>query len=281
MYLQVIDNKGSSTWEKILYIFYFVIYTIVWLWDYIQRKWDTICKIIVQVPYFFLSDHPKTISFPNHIALSGALANFPDGVAKYLLFCVRKGASDLTIYDPHEKIDWSKLLQQLLEGEANGFWSIKEISKNGSVTTGIKFSDLRQAPSATEKSEHNIIHNTEHSNVEIRLTVVREGMGRESLMLAARHIADNCNPDAEPITAEEVAKYLDEDKVDMMLPSEPDVVVVFPDKETPYATLDEFPVWQLRLTQIRFAEQPICHTTERGFLAMVESAANAEKRFGR
>lgn len=65
-----------------------------------------------------------------------------------------------------------------------------------------------------------------------------------------------------------------------MLPSEPDVVVVFRDKRMGNV-LYGFPVWQLRLTQIRFSPQPAAELDENGLLEMIASAASAPKRFGK
>lgn len=65
-----------------------------------------------------------------------------------------------------------------------------------------------------------------------------------------------------------------------MLPSEPDVVVVFRDKGMGNV-LYGFPIWQLRLTQIRFSPRPVSELDESTLLAMIASAATAPKRFGR
>ncbi len=65
--------------------------------------------------------------------------------------------------------------------------------------------------------------------------------------------------------------------------SEPDVVLVLPKNENEPVPkcIASFSVWQLRLTQFRFAQVPIHELPTNVFLQLVCSATNVPKRFGR
>lgn len=100
------------------------------------------------------------------------------------------------------------------------------------------------------------------------------GAGRGALVRATRRLtAEQADMDIDQLTA-----WLDASEG--MLPSEPDVVVVFRDKHMGNV-LYGFPVWQMRLTQIRFSPRPAGELDEDTLLAMITSAAAAPKRFGR
>ena len=118
--------------------------------------------------------------------------------------------------------------------------------------------------------------------------VVRPPAPRSLIVQAARELSTislqdrNCDVN-DPSS---VLKYLDGIHEERALPTEPDVLVFLPKQgeeaeEFRSRVFASFSVWQLRLTQMRFADQPLMDMTDDQFLHLVCSATLVEKRFGR
>lgn len=118
----------------------------------------------------------------------------------------------------------------------------------------------------------------------LQLTFVEPQSGRSTIARAARTIIRKSLQD-EPkcyLSIPAVCDMLDKELVTSTLPSEPDVLIVFPALNAPpIPVLHDFPVWQLRLTQIIFADIGPERISTPSLFQMISSAANAPKRFGR
>lgn len=80
---------------------------------------------------------------------------------------------------------------------------------------------------------------------------------------------------------DDVCQWLDTNPVNANLPSEPDVLLVFPmPNAPPVPILHGFPVWQLRLTQLIFSPLGPDELSMRQLFRMISTAACAPKRFG-
>lgn len=207
------------------------------------------------------------MQIPRHIAFSGAIAYDLQQVAQLIDEAYMNGAEHISLYDP-----WTELsavtLAKLLKRRALSF-EVHEIGAFGTRHVHSELSgDLISGDRLAESShEGNVI-----------VSVIRPGAGRQSLIRAARQLC----ADKRERTVEEVVEWLDSDSVDGMLPSEPDVLVVFPGGNDIRANvLHGFPPWQFRLTQIRFSETPISQMQWSTMLYIVGRAASAPKRFGR
>jgi hypothetical protein len=107
------------------------------------------------------------------------------------------------------------------------------------------------------------------------------GAGAAALVEAARWLAATppCDRGVDVADPYALIDWLDRDTCGLMLPSEPDVLIVFLDDHG-LRTLHGFPPWQLRLTQICFVEEAISSFTQDDLLRVACPAAAAPKRFG-
>jgi hypothetical protein len=107
------------------------------------------------------------------------------------------------------------------------------------------------------------------------------GAGAAALVEAARWLAATrpCDRGVDVTDPYALVDWLDRDMCGLMLPSEPDVLIVFLDDHG-LRTLHGFPPWQLRLTQICFVEECISSFTQDDLLRVACPAAAAPKRFG-
>lgn len=117
---------------------------------------------------------------------------------------------------------------------------------------------------------------------EAQLTLIEERVGHAGVVSAARRLADRRKDASCSMTVEETVQALDEDCRASVLPSEPDVLIVFPAVAAPSVpVLHGFPFWQLRLTQIIFASQAPHESSVSTILDMIAASASSPKRFGR
>lgn len=118
-------------------------------------------------------------------------------------------------------------------------------------------------------------------NVDTQLTFIHQ-QGRMSVVRAAQKIAQQRLSNYRETTIQEIIRILDGDKEASVLPSEPDVLIVFPLTGAPSVPiLHGFPIWQLRLTQMFFAQTPPNRTSLYTILNMITKSAITPKRFGR
>lgn len=114
----------------------------------------------------------------------------------------------------------------------------------------------------------------------LHLTLLNPNTSRSSIVRATKHLIRSGA--AKALSIEQVVEFLDGDPVHANLPSEPDVLIVFPNANAPpIPVLHDFPVWQLRLTQIVFSQAQPQSISRHSLIQMLSSAAKAPKRFGR
>lgn len=109
-------------------------------------------------------------------------------------------------------------------------------------------------------------------------------LARERLAERRRGTIENEMGDNEvdELSVQAVQSWLDRDGGACMLPSEPDVLITFPPPHGHVVrVLRDFPMWQLRLTQLVFAEHAVSQLSARDVLNMAAHAASAPCRFGR
>lgn len=200
-------------------------------------------------------------SFPRHVALSGALAADYAKLAALITLAARRGARHVSVHDPWTPLDPDTLAAHLLRAGHPAF-SVRKILPDAAA---VSVASHPRCPPDAEPP--------------VRVTVVHPGAGRAALVRAARTLARLPHP---ALDVPSVTRWLD-DTAEGMLPSEPDVVVVFApqDRACQADVLHGFPVWQLRLTQLRFFHETVAAVDARNFLSVVADAAKAPKRFGR
>lgn len=205
---------------------------------------------------------PRQLVSPRHIALSGSLASNICKVCQLVEAACATGAEHVSLHDPWEQIDSAKLAAQLLELLPGA--QVREIGDFGTRQLGHDESAIETEREAV--ADKGVI-----------VTVVRPNAGRDVLVRAARQLA----AETRGRTVQEVVEWLD-DCAEGMLPSEPDVLVVFPPTQGIRANvLHGFPPWQFRLTQIRFADVVVSRMQASAFLKVAAEASGAPKRFGR
>lgn len=206
------------------------------------------------------------LRIPRHIALSGAIATDLQHVCQLIDEAYMNGVEHVSLHDPWTELNVA-IMANFLKERALPF----HLCEIGGFGTRQVHSD----PSCGRVSDPRISNHEENGPVVV--TVVRANAGRATLVRAARQLA----LDESKITIEHVINWLD-CAADGMLPSEPDVLVVFPGgKDVRANVLHGFPPWQLRLTQIRFSPVAISQMQCCSFLSIVSGAAIAPKRFGR
>lgn len=260
-------KKGGQMRAAVSYLLLRALYIFLWL----QYRARVLLRLLPQRG----RAAPVVENVPRHIALSGAIANSNAHVVALMKLVVSRGARHVTLHDPWTTVDMDKVAKQLsVEGEKGPVWAVREVGEDGRVGMELQVRD--GVVEATDRADE-----VATRELDIKVTVVRPGAGRGSLVLAVRKLAER-GERAEELSVAEVTGWLDR-YAEGMLPSEPDVVVLFPseDVEERARVLHGFPVWQLRLTQIRFATKTIRELDHDSFLQMVANAAAAPKRFGR
>lgn len=117
---------------------------------------------------------------------------------------------------------------------------------------------------------------------DVTLTIVSSQSPRVGLVRASQKLARSRDSKSSKMTVEDVFQWLDREPLVANLSSEPDVLVVFPAPNAPSVPiLHNFPIWQLRLTMIIFANTNPHHMLYRSLVRMIASAAKKPKRFGR
>lgn len=115
-----------------------------------------------------------------------------------------------------------------------------------------------------------------------RLTLIQGWIGHACIVSAARRLAEQRLRDGLASTVQETVDAIDQDPRASVLPSEPDVLIIFPaHKASPVPVLHGFPFWQLRLTQIIFAPHAPNDMSFSTISNMIATSASAPKRFGR
>lgn len=102
-----------------------------------------------------------------------------------------------------------------------------------------------------------------------------------SLVTAARKLAQ-ISPHSRPVdvtSINSVVEWLDSDDCKVMLPSEPDLLLVFTGRSR-VRCLRGFPVWQIRLSQIFFVDKSVEHFSKENLAAYGARAMQTPKRFG-
>lgn len=205
---------------------------------------------------------PPHLSVPLHVALSGALAGHDAKLAALVTHALHRGARHVSLHDPWAALNADKLAAHL---SAHPGLRVREIDREG---------DVRVIPAPP----HDDPPQPSRSGPDAEVTVVHPGAGRAALVRAVRELADVPGFD---LDVPAVTEWLDH-CAEGMLPSEPDVVVVFPpdDRECRAHVLHGFPVWQLRLTQLQFCERTLDNVDAPAFVRMIVKAAAGPKRFG-
>lgn len=192
----------------------------------------------------------------------------------------------LTLHPCDECLYHSTVTQQIIPPVKSFVEQSSDDATDSSDNIDETFYTVKTEISDSALSQNDLIH----------LTFVKPQTGRSSIVRAARHLAKfcpirTCNPTLSAgstittdndLSIHHVCAALDSNAASSMLPSEPDVLVVFPAwNAPPIPVLHEFPPWQLRLTQIIFAHVGPESLSEHTLFDMISSAANAPKRFGR
>lgn len=113
--------------------------------------------------------------------------------------------------------------------------------------------------------------------------LVRPPEPRGLIVQTARRLACTKPADRDVDAADPYAvmRHLDRVHMEEALPTEPDVLVVVPPRGGQAVCIASFSVWQLRLTQFRFARWALPDLDDGAFLELVCSATGVAKRFGR
>lgn len=258
--------EGGRLHTAVSYLLLRALYLFLWL----QYRARVLLRLLPERR----SAAPLVETVPRHIALSGAIANSNADVAALMKLVVSRGARHVTLHDPWTTVDMDKVAERLsAEGEKGSLWAVREVDEAGGVGNKVRVRD------GVVEADHEA--DEVATGADIKVTVVRPGAGRGSLVRAVRKLAER-GEGTEELSVVEVTEWLDR-YAEGMLPSEPDVVVIFPSEDVKERAkvIHGFPVWQLRLTQIRFATKPIRELDHESFLQMVANAAAAPKRFGR
>lgn len=219
----------------------------------------------------------SSVTVPRHVAFSGAVGTCDVQLFALIDLVVARGAKHVTLYDPWTVMTLEQVADRIRsEHAAKGRRiAVSVVDKNGTMSDETRVYGIL-SDAAKEQKEH-----VSDLEPDIKVTVVQPGASRGMLVRAVRTLGDG-DFDGKELSIANVTEWLDE-TAEGMLPSEPDVVIVFPsdDPALHVNLLNGFPVWQLRLTQIRFAKTTVRDTTHDSLLEMVGSAAAAPKRFGR
>lgn len=115
-----------------------------------------------------------------------------------------------------------------------------------------------------------------------QLTLIQGRVGYTGIVSATRRLAEQRLRDGCSLSVQEIINAIDDDPCASVLPSEPDVLIVFPaNNAPPVPVLHGFPFWQLRLTQIMFATHAPNDVPLSLVFNMITTTANVPKRFGR
>lgn len=260
--------------------FYVILYAILWLVHGLHRSLAHLFNRILLTLETLLGRSGlmhKGLILPPHIALSGSIANLQENIISCVRLMISKGTRDITLHDPLHQFDVDYLTTLLENGtDHHTTWSITEIRETETRTRFVRMpQNLTERNSSSNHAEYI------EGEADFRLTVAQAGTGRGAIARAARELGMSQKAKHCQLTPEDVISWLDRDESKCMLPSEPDVVVVFPaEATTSLPILNEFPVWQMRLTQIRFSQHPISSLPQDTFLRMVTDGASIPKRFG-
>ncbi|PXF45306.1 hypothetical protein BWQ96_04947 [Gracilariopsis chorda] len=204
---------------------------------------------------------------PRHIAFSGALAEHLPLLVDHIHTLLRSGTQHFTLHDASFRIDPDRL-QHLLQSNRNRQqYTLTELSAKRTTTKQVH----THAPKTQPNAQHTTI-----------ITVVHPACGPSLLTRATKHLISSPAFQTASLNAQTVTEWLDKDPQNCMLPSEPDLLFIFPSSASTFLpVLNRFPVWQLRLTQLIFLPYPVSKLTTQQLLKTAINASKAPKRFGR
>lgn len=129
-------------------------------------------------------------------------------------------------------------------------------------------------------SKSTIVSSSEVADAQ--LTLIQGWVGHMGIVSAARRLAEQGLRNGCSLSVQEIVNAIDDDPSASVLPSEPDVLIVFPaNNAPPLPVLHGFPFWQLRLTQIMFAKHAPNNLPLSSVFNMIATTTNVPKRFGR
>jgi len=175
-------------------------------------------------------------------------------LAKVCCWCSAEGAKLITLYD--------------------GSGGLAELS--GAISDSLK----RQTESEDVKIEvgswKTKLPQENSKMITTSVRILTPDFGRGALVAYTRALAGNGSLSKGKISFQDVVKTLEEDPLDILLETEPDLLLLFAESRT----LGAFPPWQIRLTQIKHFRSLAEITRSKLRYALVK-ALTSEKRFGR
>lgn len=263
-----LETRRPHFLATLLYTF---IYALLWLRHRARTAYFRLHR------YFQHAPTPLFKPLQTHLAFSGHIAPHLDHLSKIIVFLANHGTTHITLYDHLQHINPTHLASLIHRHGLHAF----HLSRIAIHETESFYSTCNNPPTS-HQCHPAVIESAAAPHPRITLTIVDPGTGRASIARSARLLAERQAGNTPYVDPQTVTEWLDADHARCMLPSEPDTLVVFPSPTAPSApVLNGFPVWQLRLTQIRFSSIPLTHCSTHQLMTIITSAANAPKRFGR
>ncbi|KAI0556628.1 Decaprenyl diphosphate synthase-like protein [Gracilaria domingensis] len=274
--------------SKLMDCFYYLFYIFLKLLHTISKKAanaNARFQILFEQCQGKLRTEKAVVETPNHVALSGAISNDMQAVWSNVQSLISRGTRHITLHDPNEKIDASEVERLVKESHIGLACKVIQIGSRytlESVIRSVANSSVDKVSGLDGSIGIRTYTEVIGAELEIVITIVEGRSGVPLLTRAARTLAHSTDIETSLLCPESVTEWLDSNAARCMLPSEPDVVMVFPSSLSSWApVLDGFPVWQLRLSQIVFASIPIKSLKLQELLRLVTKASSAPKRFGR
>ncbi|KAJ8902899.1 hypothetical protein NDN08_006219 [Rhodosorus marinus] len=175
-------------------------------------------------------------------------------LARVCCWCSEEGAKLITLYD--------------------GSGGLAELS--GAISDSVK----RQTASEHVKIEvcnwKAKLPKDSSNMITTSVRIITPDFGRGALVNYTRALAGNGSLSKGKISFQDVVKTLDEDPLQILLETEPDLLLLFAESRT----LGAFPPWQIRLTQIKHFRS-LAEMTRSKLRYALMKALTSEKRFGR
>ncbi|CAN8073522.1 unnamed protein product [Agarophyton chilense] len=275
--------------SRLLDALYILVYISLWFFYRLSKLASDVDR---RIQYQYVSRNQRGLDTdtseartPNHVALSGAISEEIQALWVNVRTLILRGTRHVTLHDPYHKIDMRQVERLVKESDFGMVCKVTQIDskhtthsviRSDSVSTAEKHEDMEKSIQIREFDEET------RPGLEVALTIVEGQSGTSLITRAARTLAHSPDIETHQLNPETVTEWLDSNACRCMLPSEPDVVMVFPKAFSRWApTLEGFPVWQLRLSQIVFVRKPITSVDFKDLLRLVTKASNAPKRFGR
>lgn len=297
-----ISKVKASLWDLahfLLYIFLQLIYRILQLQttvptllrlytNLLQPRW-TEDQIVVFPPHVAISCPHLSSATPDN--KNACPREREEAIASFVFQLFSAGVRHITLYDPVHPIrdsDFCKLLTK-----------IEKIQCNCEKTQSTHCMHIAHVGGSHPKRMTQNLYLASHSHKatcaptrrktpikieDVHLSFVKPQTGHSTIVHAAQNVI-KASQDGDSIVdlpVNEVLERLDAELKQTTLPSEPDVLVVFPALNAPpIPVLHNFPVWYLRLTQIVFVDVAPEQLPIHSLFQKVTFAANAPKRCGR